>query len=109
MCLVVTTVWIETIWPRVSFCNHFALLQTQSITNILNSNKYISYFLSRCAQSVGVPDPDAEVRRRRVHHGVPVHVPAAGGAHAAARDDAGSILRPHAHKALQKSLPGEFG
>ena len=106
MCLVVITVWIEPFGPAlVSVIN----LQTQSITNILNSNKYISYFPSRCAQSVGVPDPDAEVRRRRVHHGVPVHVPAAGGAHAAARDDARTILGSHAHQAIQKPVPGEFG
>ena len=57
---------------------------------------------------MGVPDPDAQVRRRRVHHGLPVHVLAAGGAHAAARDDARAVLGPHAHQAVQESLPGEF-
>ena len=56
---------------------------------------------------MGVPDPDAEVRRRRVHHGVPVHVPAAGGAHAPPRDDARTVLGTHTNQAIQKLVPGE--
>ena len=63
----------------------------------------------RRAQFVGVSDPDAEVRGRGLHHGVPLHVPAARRPHAPPRDDPRTVLRPHPHQAIQEPLPGEFG
>ena len=67
----------------------------------------INSFLFRRAQSVGISDPDAEVRRRGLHHGVPLHVPAARRPHAPPRDDPRTVLRPHPHQAIQEPLPGE--
>ena len=66
-------------------------------------------FPFRRAQSVGVSDPDAEVRGRGLHHGVPLHVPAARRPHAPPRDDPRTVLRAHPHQALQEPLPGESG